>query len=139
MPEDIVEDIGFLDVIELLARADEVAGRKTTVGEVVEEHLIGDQHRHRHHGPAGERPELFIERTEFGDAAATEVEPLEPLQEPAAGTAGQQRHLPRVEVVPDTVFGGGVVPLSGLQPVLTEPRRFTQRRDEDLRRQRGDA
>ena len=61
------------------------------------------------------------------------------IVEPAAGTAGQQRHLPRVEVVPDTVFGGGVVPLSGLQPVLTEPRGFTQRRDEDLRRQRGDA
>jgi len=106
---------------------------------VVKEYLIGDQHRHRHHGPAGERTELFIERTEFGDAAATEVETLEPLQEPSASTARQQRHLPCVEIVPDTVFGGGVVPLSGLQPVLTEPRGFTQRCDEDVRRQRGDA
>ena len=139
MPEDIVEDIGLLDVIELLTRADEVAGGKPTVGEVVEEHLIGDQHRHRHHGPAGERTELFIESTELGDAAASEVEPLQPLHERAAGTPREQRHLPRIEIVPDAVFGGGVVALGGLQPVLTEPRRFAQRRDEDIRGQRGDA
>ena len=49
MAEHVVEHVGFLDVVELLAGADEIARREATVGEVVVEDVVRDQHRHRHH------------------------------------------------------------------------------------------
>jgi len=34
MAEDIVEDVGFLEIIELVGAADEVAGGKAAIGEM---------------------------------------------------------------------------------------------------------
>ena len=41
MPEHVVEHVGLFDVVELLGRADKVPGRKTPVGEMLEENVSG--------------------------------------------------------------------------------------------------
>jgi hypothetical protein len=54
MAEDIVEDVRLLQVVQLVGLADELAGGEAAVGQVVEEHLVGDQPRNGDHGPAGQ-------------------------------------------------------------------------------------
>ena len=53
MAEYIVEHVGFLDVVECFAGADEIAGRETAIGKVPEEYVIGDQHWHGYDRPTG--------------------------------------------------------------------------------------
>ena len=53
MAKDIMENVRFLQVVQLVGMTNELAGRKTTVGKVVEEDGVRDQTRHRHNGPAG--------------------------------------------------------------------------------------
>ena len=54
MPENIVEDIGFLQIIKLFRGADEAPRNKAPLGKMAEEHVIGHQPGHRHHLPAGQ-------------------------------------------------------------------------------------
>ncbi len=68
--EHIVEDVRLFQVIQLVGAADEAAGREAPVGQVIEEHLVGHQARHRDHAPAGERREPLVHLAEVGDAGA---------------------------------------------------------------------
>ena len=119
MAEDIVKDVGFLNVIEGFARADKVAGRKAPVGQMPEEHVIGDQHGHRHHAPACERVQLFRHRAELGNAAFAKVKLFQPRHKRARRAAGQQLRLARKQIVPDGVILARIVRLRGLDPILT--------------------
>ena len=76
--EDIVEHVGLLDVVEGLAGADEITGREAAVGEVPEEHMVGNQHRNRHHRPAGQPAKFFRKAAEIRHAAAPKIELFEP-------------------------------------------------------------
>ena len=53
--EDVVEDVRLLQVVQLAGVADEPAGGKAPVGQMLEEHLVGHQAGHGHDAPAGER------------------------------------------------------------------------------------
>ena len=53
MSEHVVKNIGFLQIIELLRRADKIACRKAAVSEMIEEHFIGDQSGHGDDLPTG--------------------------------------------------------------------------------------
>jgi hypothetical protein len=53
VPEDVVEDVRLLEVVELVRLADEVAGREAPVREVLEEHFVGHQPRHGDDLPSG--------------------------------------------------------------------------------------
>src|SRR3546814_17358604 len=53
MAENVVKDVGFLQIVELLRRADEIARRKAALGEMVEKDIVGNQPRHRDHPPPG--------------------------------------------------------------------------------------
>jgi hypothetical protein len=68
MAEDVVEDVGLLQVVELVGPADELAGREAPVRQVVEEDLVGHQAGHGHHLPAGGLHQHLAEGLEIGDA-----------------------------------------------------------------------
>jgi hypothetical protein len=51
--KDVVEDVGFLEIIQLLLGSDEGTGRKAPIGEVIEENVIGNELGHRNDAPAG--------------------------------------------------------------------------------------
>ena len=53
MAEDIVEDVGLLEIVELLAAADECSGGKLAVGQHLEKWPRGDEAGDRNHLPAG--------------------------------------------------------------------------------------
>ena len=108
MAEDIVEDVGLLQVVELLGPADELAGGKAPVGQMVEEDVVRHQPRHGHHAPAGQPLQLRIDPLEVGDAAAMQIERVEPAQERVAGPARQSFALALVQGRPDAVLVGGV-------------------------------
>ena len=54
MAEDVVEDIGLFDVVELVGAADELAGRKAPVGEVIEEDVVRHERGHSDDAPTGQ-------------------------------------------------------------------------------------
>src|SRR3546814_3589158 len=68
MAEDVVEDVGFLQIVELLRGADEIARGKAPVGEMVEEGGVGYQPRHRDDPPPGRRHQPRVEVAIVGNA-----------------------------------------------------------------------
>ena len=70
MAEDIVEDVGLLQIVELLAAADEGSGRKLAVGQHLEEGPRRDEPRHRDDFPAGDRRSRAFIRSKFGTPSA---------------------------------------------------------------------
>ena len=47
MAKNVVEDIRLLEIVQLLLGADEDTSRKASVGEMVEEHVVGHESGHR--------------------------------------------------------------------------------------------
>ncbi len=60
MAEHVVEDVGLLQIIELVAPADEIARDEAAVGEMLEEHLVGHQPGHGDHLPARRRHQPLL-------------------------------------------------------------------------------
>jgi hypothetical protein len=107
--EDIVEDVGLLEIVELVGPADETTGDEHAVGEVTEETVLGNESGHGAHPPAGQRAQLLGQLLEIGDAARAQLQPLEPGQHLGRGTPTQQRGLPRIQLVPYRMLGRRVV------------------------------
>ena len=59
--EEIVEQVGLDQIVELGALADPHRHRKAPVRQVVVEHRIGDQARHADDAPAGQRLEPRVD------------------------------------------------------------------------------
>ena len=125
--EDIVEDVRLLQVVELVGLADELAGRKAPVGQMVEEHLVGHQTRHRDDAPAGALLQIVAQAAEIGDVLGIDGEVAHALNELVAGSAGQQFALTLVQGFPDAVlFRRVAVPALVDGPVGTDrASRFT--------------
>lgn len=68
MAEHVVENVRLLQIVELIAPADEVARNETTIGEVIEEHVVGHEAGHRHNLPAGRLHQPFGQFLEIGNA-----------------------------------------------------------------------
>lgn len=104
-----------------------------------EKHVVGNEHGHGHHAPAGELVQFFGQFAEFGHAPAAQVELLGPFHEGGRRAAGEHFHLALEEVVPDgivfTVVGG----LLRLEPVVADMLGLLQRRGKDIRRHFGKA
>ncbi len=103
-----MEDVGLLQVVELVGPADEASGGEAPVGEVVEEHLVRHQARHCDHPPAGQGLQLLVHDPEVGDPVAVQVESLQPVQERLAGAPVEQRFLALIQGDPDPVILGAV-------------------------------
>ena len=68
MPEHIVEHVGFLQIVELVRPADEIARDEAAVRHMVEEHVVRHQSRHCHDLPAGQVHQSFRQFLEIGNA-----------------------------------------------------------------------
>ena len=118
MAEHVVEDVRLLEIVELRALADEVAGREAAVAEMLEEDVVGDEPRHRHHRPAGAAEQPLVQLAELGHAGMAEAQDLEALLERVHGAAGERLLLAREQQVPDRMLlGAERLPILGHGPV----------------------
>jgi len=128
MAEHVVEDVGLLQIIELVGFADELAGDEAAIGEMLEEDIVGDEARHRDHRPAGGPAQFLVEFVEIGNSGAGEMEHVEPIEEFLRGAAGQHRRLAREEGVPHRMLLRRVaIPILRDRPILGGVRRTGER------------
>ena len=106
--EHVVEDVRFLEVVQLVRPADELAGGEAAVSQVVEKHVVRDQAWHGDHGPAGQTTQVLVDPGEVWNAGPMQVQGFQPAEKRIARAARQQRSLPFVEGDPDLVLGVGV-------------------------------
>ena len=92
MAEEVVEQVGLDQVVELGAGADPHRHREAAVREMVVEDGVGDQSRHADDAPAGQRLEPRVDGLEVGNGVA-DAEGLQALQELVAGMALGERGL----------------------------------------------
>ena len=104
MPEDVMEDVGLLQIFKLRLRANECPGGKAPIGEMIEEGVIGNQPGHRNDAPAGHRPQSAAQIRELRNAGARQFELLLRLQEFVAGPSGQELRLAGEQPVPAIVL-----------------------------------
>ena len=76
MAENIMEDVGLLEIVQLACRTNETARRKSAISQVLEKDFVGNQAVHRHHAPARERLEFLIQAFKVWNSAPNEVERL---------------------------------------------------------------
>jgi hypothetical protein len=105
--EEIVEQVGFDQVVDLLALADPHGHREAAMGEMIVEGGVGNETRHADDAPAGQRLEPRIDRREVGDRIA-QLDRLETRQEFRAGIALGQRALTFQQQTPHGLFLGGI-------------------------------
>ena len=104
-----MKDIGFLQVVQLVGLANEMARWETPVCKVLEKNFVGHQPRHRHHLPAGALHQHVRQAAEIGDLIGGHRQSLHALHKCHARTLAQQAELAFKQRFPDTVFGGAVV------------------------------
>ena|SRR5437762_705631 len=115
MAADVVKDVGFLQVIELITAADEAGRRKTAGREKREKHIVGHQAGHRGDAPAGGAVENVAEPAEIRDAVGRNPKALQTIEIFAAGAALQELLLALEQEPPD-----GVLILAIAGPVLLD-------------------
>ena len=104
MAEHVVKHVRLLEVVELVGAADEAACRKAAVGQMLEEHLIGHQARHRDDLPAGVAHQHVAQAGEVGNLGGADRQLAHAFDERVAGAAGQQTGLALEQRGPDRVF-----------------------------------
>ncbi len=104
MAEHVVEAVGRLEIVELVARADEIADRKNALRKHREEDLVGHQPRHRYRAPAGARRQDRVQPLDVGNAGMREPEQVDPVEEGGNDARSQQFDLPREQQVPDRMI-----------------------------------
>ncbi|MDT4857994.1 hypothetical protein FQZ97_924400 [compost metagenome] len=104
MAEDLVEDVRFLQVVELFRGADEGGDRKALAGQQLEEGLEGDQRRHHGDAPAGGGLQHLVDLTELGDAVMGQAELLDAVEVFLARTPLDHFQLPGDQGMPDLVL-----------------------------------
>jgi len=105
--EEIVEDIGLDDVVELLGLPEPHRDREAPVGEVREERIVGNEARHRDDPPARRPGEAAVHLLEVRDAAPR-VEPRDRLDPLRARVARHELRLALEEAPEQRVLRLGV-------------------------------
>ena len=70
MAEEIVEQVGLDQIVDLGALADPHRHREAPVRQVIVEHRVGNETWHADDAPAGQRFELRVDRVEVGNGLA---------------------------------------------------------------------
>jgi hypothetical protein len=115
VPENVVEDVRFGDVIERIARADRYGGREATPRERLEEQLRLEKALYRHGTPAGLGFETRIHLVEVRDAVALEADHFDPFKECSRRVLFEVLHAAVVERLPNAVVIGRVA-----RPILAD-------------------
>ena len=108
MAEDIVKDIGLLEIVELLAAPDERPGGKLPVGQHLEEGPRWDEARHRDHLPTGQAPQSRIHSVEIRHPFGPDAERLEAGEILLAHMPLEGLLLALEQDAPDGVVLGGI-------------------------------
>src|SRR5215469_15588629 len=104
MAADIVEDVRFLKIIELVTPPNEAGRREAAAGEMGEENVIRNKTRHRHDPPPGGAVENIAQAAEIRDAARRHVEAIKTFKIFAARPPDQPALLSLEQQPPDRVF-----------------------------------
>ncbi len=108
MTEYVVKHVRLLQIVELVRLANEVAGGKTALRQVLEKNLVRHQPGHRHHLPSGAPHQHLGKPAEIGNGVSADRQVAHAGHERVAGTARQQARLPLEQRLPHSVFGRGV-------------------------------
>src|SRR5260221_4249592 len=108
MAEDVVEAVGLVEVVELIALADELARREAPIGEMFEEHLVGNEARYRDNLPPGMLHQHFAQLSEVRDLVGADRQVAHPLHELLAGAALEQLCLTLEQRLPDGMLVGSI-------------------------------
>ena len=100
MAKDIMEHIGFLQVIELVGPPDEIACDKRAIGKMIEKHVVGNQAGHGNKAPSGRCRQPFGQFGKVGNAGLRQLQHIDAAQEGFGRAAGQHRRLSREQCVP---------------------------------------
>ena len=98
--EDLVEDVGLLQVVELVPAADEGGHRKLAISEQGKEAIEGDERGHGGHRPAGGGGQGGVDLPQLRDAIPRQCEPSQPRPVCVAGLALERRELARDQDLP---------------------------------------
>ena len=79
MAEHVMEDVRLLEIVEFELGPDKSAGRKSPIGEVLEEGVVRNEAGNRHHAPARHRRKSVAKLREVGNARLRQLEPLHRL------------------------------------------------------------
>ena len=134
-----MKDVGFLDVIELIARSNEVAYWEATIRQVIKEHGIRNQHGHRHNLPAGHGQQRLVDALKRGNATSPQIKSLQTIDKSLTRAPRQQALLTLEQLIPQSIFVDAVSALLRLEPVVTKMARPLQRRHEHGGRRRRDS
>src|SRR5690242_13440964 len=104
MAADIVKDIRFLQIVELVSSPNEAGRREAAPREMREENIVGDKPRHRNDPPSGGSVENVIEVPKIRDAICRDTEPGKPLEVLPASTSDQKALLAFEQKSPDSVL-----------------------------------
>ena len=115
MAADIVKDIRFLQIVELVAVPNEAGRREAAPREMGEENIVGDKARHRNDPPSGGTVENVVEAAKIWDALCRDTEPGKSLEVFPAGTSGQETLLAFEQKLPDRMLLSAI-----LLPVLLD-------------------
>jgi hypothetical protein len=118
MTEDIVENVGFLQVVELILAADEAGRGKAPIGEVIEEHIVGDEAGHGNDAPARRTLQRLVQAAEIGNAFGFDAERFQTVEKRLAGAAREDRFLAMEQRAPGRMLLGSVGILLLLQAYL---------------------
>jgi beta-aspartyl-peptidase (threonine type) len=82
---DIMEDVGLLEIIELIAPPNKAGRREPAARQVGEKDVIRNKPGNRHDPPAGRRVENLAQPAEIGDAIRRNTELVQPVEKFATG------------------------------------------------------
>ena len=105
MAEDIMENIRFLQVVELCFRADESARREAAIGQMIEENLVWHQFRHGHNAPSRDCLKPVRQLLHVRYSRGREFQRCHGVQRRLAGPFARHLLLATKQPVPPVVFG----------------------------------
>src|SRR5262249_28060281 len=104
MTADIMENIGLLQVVELVAATNKAGRRKTPGREEGEEHIVRNESRHCDDAPTGRAIEDVAEPAKIGDAMGRDAQAPQTLEILAASPVLQKVLLALEQEAPNGVF-----------------------------------
>ncbi|MCY1360046.1 hypothetical protein D9M69_466540 [compost metagenome] len=109
MAKDLVEDVRFLQIVQLFRSADEGGYRELLAGQQFEEGLEGDQCRDAGNTPAGGGLEHLVDFAQLRNAVMGQVELLDTVEIFLARAAFDHLQLAGDQGVPHLMLGFGIV------------------------------
>ena len=107
MAEEVVEDVGLDQIVQLVLLPDPTGHREAPIGEMIEEYFVRNEAGYRDDAPSGRLAQNSAGLFEIGDAART-VQPLQPVEKGACRVFPGEPDLPLVKTTPAVMLRVGI-------------------------------